>query len=238
MDRWEIAEYRLANQLIKTPTSAPLEKIVSHMGALQAQAYQDSLWALGLRSKSATHEDAEEAISRKRIIRTWAMRGTWHLVPPGEVRWMLSLYPEEDDIKEYQRRYHGLTESTLKKGLELIPTAFKGKESLTYNEIGAALARSGIPALKKKSAQQHIIRRAGKRGIICFTERSGGRPAFSLFERTVPKTEHLSRSKILERLAEIYFSSHGPATAADFAWWSGIRMRDARMGLELSLIHI
>jgi hypothetical protein len=32
-------------------------------------------------------------------------------------------------------------------------------------------------------------------------------------------------------LARRFFASHGPATVADFAWWSGLTITDARAGL-------
>jgi hypothetical protein len=34
--------------------------------------------------------------------------------------------------------------------------------------------------------------------------------------------------------ARRYFTSHGPATLQDFAWWSGLTTADARAGLEMA----
>jgi hypothetical protein len=38
----------------------------------------------------------------------------------------------------------------------------------------------------------------------------------------------------LGELARRYFRSHGPATLADYAWWSGLALADARAGLALA----
>jgi hypothetical protein len=38
----------------------------------------------------------------------------------------------------------------------------------------------------------------------------------------------MSREEALGTLARRYFRSHGPATLRDFAWWSGLPMRDVR----------
>jgi Winged helix DNA-binding domain len=51
------------------------------MGAVQAQDYLYSLWAIGLRMQNATATDVEQAIVDRTILRTWPMRGTIHLVP-------------------------------------------------------------------------------------------------------------------------------------------------------------
>ena len=40
------------------------------------------------------------------------------------------------------------------------------------------------------------------------------------------------RDEALAELTRRYFVSHGPATVQDFAWWSGLTIRDARIGLQ------
>ena len=231
MDVQDIAYARLANQHISSGLlSSPVE-VVRSLGALQAQAYKDALWAVGLRCKDTTQSEVEAAIAEKKIIRTWSMRGTWHFVPPSEVRWMLSLYPESP-IPSYQRSY-GLTEQTLEKGLDMIRKAFKGEEALTYREIGNILAKSGVAELKKTDVQRHIARRAGKMGIICFSKQVGNQPAFRLLNAMVPKTDEHTREAALAKFAKVYFESHGPATLKDFTWWSGLRVSEARAGIEM-----
>src|SRR5207342_719141 len=46
-----------------------------------------------------------------------------------------------------------------------------------------------------------------------------------------PRARRLARDEALVELTRRYFSSHGPATARDFAWWSGLSLADARAGL-------
>jgi len=57
------------------------EEAVRWMGALQAQAYGQALWAIGLRTHSATLADVERAIAERRILQTWPLRGTLHFIP-------------------------------------------------------------------------------------------------------------------------------------------------------------
>ncbi len=237
MDAQDIADYRLSNQLIPATVSRTPSQVVASLGALQAQAYQDSLWAVGLRCKDATQSDVEGAVADRSIVRTWAMRGTWHFVSPGETRWFLSLYPEDVNVPSYMRRV-GLTEPSLRKGLALIPTFFKKNGQLTYAEMGDALKATGIPSFKDTMAQRHVIRRAGRMGIICFSGHIGRQPAFSLLESHVPKSKPMSRADVLARFAEVYFKSHGPATDRDFAWWAGVKLSDARAGVNAASSHL
>ncbi len=49
----------------------------------------------------------------------------------------------------------------------------------------------------------------------------------------MPPSEHrFDRGDALAELALRYFRSRGPATLDDFAWWSGLGIKDARAGLE------
>ena len=53
-----------------------------------------------------------------------------------------------------------------------------------------------------------------------------------LTEEWLPKPAPLDHEEALAEIVSRYFRSHGPATVKDFAWWSGLRVADARLGLE------
>ena len=72
-----IAQQRLSNQLIVTGVDTPAE-VVRWMGMVQAQDYLAALWAIGLRTRSATESDVEKALAERSIVRTWPARGTRH----------------------------------------------------------------------------------------------------------------------------------------------------------------
>ena len=48
----------------------------------------------------------------------------------------------------------------------------------------------------------------------------------------------LTRDGALATLAQRYFTSHGPATQADFAWWAGLTMADAKRAMEAAAIDV
>ena len=91
MEATALAHRRLLNQHIDGEKFETPEEVVKWMGALQAQDYLQSLWAIGLRTQSATVADIEQAIVDRKILRTWPMRGTIHFVPPEDAHWMLTL---------------------------------------------------------------------------------------------------------------------------------------------------
>jgi hypothetical protein len=78
-----IAYLRQHNQLINRHPFQKPEEVVQWLGAVQAQEYPDSLWAIGLRIPNITEAGIERAIAGRTILRTWPMRGTIHYVPPA-----------------------------------------------------------------------------------------------------------------------------------------------------------
>src|SRR5919197_664524 len=86
-----ISDQRLYNQRIAGTIFENPSDVVRWLGAIQAQDYLGSLWAIGLRMQNATQKFIEGAIANRTIIRTWPMRRTLHFVAAEDVRWMLEL---------------------------------------------------------------------------------------------------------------------------------------------------
>ena len=64
---------------------------VAWFGAMQAQDYLQSKWAIGSRCKHATDAAIKQAIAERSIVRTWALRGTLQMIAAQDVRWITQL---------------------------------------------------------------------------------------------------------------------------------------------------
>jgi hypothetical protein len=71
-------------------------------------------------------------------------------------------------------------------------------------------------------------------GIVSSGPRRDARATYALLDERAPFVRALDREEALAELTRRYFSSHGPAQARDFAWWSGLTLADARRGIALS----
>ena len=228
-----IALHRLHNQRI---ASNPFKKpgdVVRWLGAMQAQDYLGALWAVGLRTESATEKDVEQALADRTILRTWPMRGTLHFVAAEDARWMLELMTPRvlaASARRHQQQY-GLDEAVFSRSRDVVVRALQGGRQLTRNAMYHALEDSGIPAAGQRGL--HILWRLAQEGLICFGPREGKQQTFVLLEEWVPGAKRLERGEALAELARRYFTSHGPATVQDFTWWSGLVPADAKAGLEM-----
>jgi winged helix DNA-binding protein len=234
MTSLDIARLRLHNQHISCAASEKPSDAVKRLGAIQAQDYLGALWAVGLRTKDATEKVVERAIADRAIVRTWPMRRTLHFVAAADVRWMLELLTPRI-VESNARRLHilmGLDESVFTRSKKLFAKALEGGKQLKRAAMYDLLERSKISTAEGRGL--HILSRLAQDGFICFGAREGKQHTFALLDEWAPEAKSKARDESLAELAGRYFTSHGPARLQDFAWWSGLRMAEARDGLEMA----
>src|SRR5688500_9978816 len=59
-----------------------------------------------------------------------------------------------------------------------------------------------------------------------------GEHTYALFTDRVPAPRRLDRDEALTELALRYFTSHGPATRRDLAYWATLTLTDVRGGID------
>lgn len=229
----DIPLQRLHNQRIAgNPFKKPAD-VVSWLGAVQAQDYAPAKWALGLRLQKATDSTIEQAFTDGAILRTHLMRPTWHFVTPADIRWMLALTaPRVHALNAYYYRGLELDPTRFTRIHEVLVKALQDGEQLTREDLRGALEQAGI-ATQSALRMSYILMHAELDGLICSGPRRGKQFTYMLLDERVPQARRLEREEALAELVRRYFVSHGPATLKDFAWWSGLRIADARSGLEM-----
>ena len=226
-----IGPARLANQHVSRPTFRGPEDVVRWLGAVQAQDYLGGLWAIGLRTKGATEATVEEAVARRTIVRTWPMRGTLHFVAAEDIRWILPiLTPRVIAGAQSRHRQLGLDAATFTKSARLAEKALAGGNVMRRDKLYEIWNAAGIATHEARGL--HLLGVLSQQGLLCFGPRDGKQQTFTLLEEWVPTARSLERDAALGELARRYFTSHGPATVQDFAWWAGLTITDARTGLE------
>ena len=211
-------------------------EVVSYLGAVQAQDYAMSKWAVGMRCGNTVHDEVEQAIDQGLILRTHVLRPTWHLVHAEDIRWMLALSaPRIRAAGAGQIRSVELNDKIFRRSGKIIEKALAKDKHLTRTELMSRLGSAGIATNDIRAA--YIMMWAEIDGLVCNGPRKGKQFTYALLEQRVPPVPTLSRDESLARLALRYFSSHGPATIHDFAWWAGLLLSDAKKGMETSGSH-
>jgi hypothetical protein len=226
----EIITHRLYNQQITETKFSKAEEIVSWLVAVQAQEYAMSKWAIGLRLNGVAEADVERAINEGRILRTHVLRPTWHYVSPADIRWLLALTaPRVHAFNAYQYRKNGLDSAVFNKCNDIIVKNLEGGKSLTRAVLNTEFQQAGI--VTDTVGLSCIMMQAELDGIICSGPRQGKQFTYALIDERVPATQPLSQEEALSQLVLRYFTSRGPATIQDFVWWSGLTIKDAKVGI-------
>ncbi len=231
MNLYDIALLRLVNQQIAVPAFKTANEVVSWLGAVQAQDYYMSEWAVGVRLPGSTVDTVKSAINSGEIIRTHVLRPTWHLVSAEDVSWMLELSaPQIKSLARSRDKELGLTETVFNRSNSIIEKALRYGIHLTREEMVTLLAAAGFS--NDNNRVSHLLMRAEIEGIIASGHIKNGKQTYALLANRVTNTKTLHRDEAVVELARRYFTSHGPATLRDFIWWSGLPVKECRQAIE------
>lgn len=222
------ATLRLAHLGIAPRRFQTVEAAVAGLGAVQAQDFEGTKWALGLRVGCSLAE-VERAIESGHIVRSWPMRGTLHFVAAADLRWMLRLMaPRVLKTAERRQQQLGLDSALLKRSAQVFEQALSGGP-LTREQLLQQLQGAGIGTTGQRG--YHLLSWWAQQGLICLGPPQGKQQTFVLLEQWLPAQPELSRERALAEIALRYFQGHGPASLADLSRWTGLALGDCRQGL-------
>jgi hypothetical protein len=209
--------------------------IAAHLGGLQAQAAPPARLAVRPRAAGLTAADVDRAGADRDVTRTWAMRGTLHLVATADVRWMTGLFGPVSARKDRRRRLQlGLGDELCERALTALASILATSPPLTRAELIEELAVAGIEIDPRTQQPPHLLGYAAARGLICRgPDRPGDEPSYALLDDWAPDAPALSRDDALAELARRYLGGYGPAGRPDFGTWSELPAADTRRAWEL-----
>lgn len=232
MDSATIRRQRLRQQRLAGDRLTAPEEVVGWLAAAQAQDYAGAKWALALRMRDGSNAVIEQAFNEGRILRTHVMRPTWHFVTPDDILWLLELTASRvHAVNAYMYRKLELDDRVFAISQTLMTEALLRGRPLTREEIGAVLAAGGIEASGMRLG--YLLMRAELDALICSGPRRGKQFTYMLLSERAPQARKLTPDAALAELTRRYFTGHGPATARDFAWWSGLTLADTKRGLDM-----
>ena len=226
-----IPHHRLHTQQIAQQQFQQPNELLNWMGAMQAQDYEMSKWAVALRLPDANENKIETALNNGELIRTHILRPTWHIVSAENHRWMMDLSAPQltRTLNSYAKR-DGVDDKTLLKAEKIILKLLAKKNHCTRDEIMSVLQKEKINSDGYRSA--HIMFHAELNGLVCNGIRKGKEITYALLDERIPLSKKLNRDEALAKLATIYFQSHSPATLKDFSWWSGLNQTESKKSID------
>lgn len=231
MNPAEVARLRLTSHHLGGQKYDTVQMAATAMGALQAQDYASGLWSVGCRVSGSTLVAVEAALARAEIVRSWLMRGTLHIAPAADIRWMTQLLGPRV-MAQYAARWRllGIDDTLRRKAFTIF------RKELVHGPrrrdvLMAALETAGVSTADQRG--YHLLMNGVLACLLCLGPMDGKHPTYVLLDQWVPRHNELTRDEALATMADRYFTSHGPATIRDFAGWMGLSLTDARQGLAV-----
>lgn len=203
---------------------------VQRLGALQAQDLPGALASIALRVEGHSHAAVVDAFADGRLVRSWPMRGTLHIVAAADLGWMLSLTAARMLATSATRRMQvGITEAVANRARLIADEVLSVAGPITRAALFDQWREAGL--LNHPQAGVHLL------GMLCQEQQLvlgpvvGREQLVARLADWVPSATHRDRDAALAELARRYLNSHGPATAADLARWASLPITQARAGI-------
>jgi DNA glycosylase AlkZ-like len=187
-----------------------------------------------MRADGLRDVDVDAALADGRILRTHILRPTWHFVLPADIRWMMQLTgPRVARVIRSAQDLVVPPEARIQHALETIRAELAGDKTVTRRELVAILWERGCVESQREIIP--ILIRAELDLVICSGGLAGKNQTYALVDERAPADPgwEFDRDWALGELTRRYFTGHGPASIADFTWWSGLTVADTKRGLEM-----
>jgi hypothetical protein len=232
----QVLAWRLAQQRLDGTRPAPLDavELVGHLAGVQTQVETSAAQVLAVRG--ARGADLGTLLWKDRsLLKTWAMRGTLHLLPAAEWRtWIAVMRTREWRITPGWEKYHGITKAELDAVTAAIPEALAG-DPLTRDELAdrvAALTRYDHLGDVLRSGWAQVLKPAANQGLLCQGPPRGTATTFTAPARWldgVGKPDDPDPDAAAATVLARFLDVNGPATRDDVARWLGVTPKEARL---------
>jgi hypothetical protein len=254
---WDkVAAIRLRRQHLDEPAPrhAFLDVVRDHVG-IQAQVMSSAELSLGTRVAGLARDQVATALWVDRtLVKTWAMRGTLHLVAAQELPELVAaLGTRLNWLKPVWLRYFGVTADQMRRLQDAIGEVLTDRP-MTRLALAIALAESlGDPAFAGKvvGSWGTFLKPAAGRGLLCFGPDDGRNVTFvnpgawlgREIPAEIPATDPATGPAAISTVVERHLAAFPAATRGELARWWGVAPGELRaplagLGDQLTIVGV
>jgi uncharacterized protein YcaQ len=244
----QVAAWRMArHHLVQRAPADQALQVVGELGGLQAQVMSAAELGLWARVEELPPGTVARALWDDRtLVKTWAVRGTLHLLPTAEYPlWQAALSTYRHYLQGAWFRFHGITREELEQLLAAVGEALEG-QYLTREELaGVASQITGSAELGGKLTESwgSMLKPASFRGLLCFGPDQGRNVRFTHPRTWLKLGDAVDPDWAMREVARRYLAAYGPATREDLGHWWGLAAAPAgklldSLGDEIILVEV
>jgi hypothetical protein len=215
--------WRMQRHLLDPVGQQPVDAVVRRLCGVQAQVASSAELAVRVRRETSRPGEVSRALSDGRLIKTWAMRGTLHLLTPEEGGAFLSLMASGRSWERPSwQRYFGVTPKQIDALHLAAREALDGKVITREELVAAVVAKPGLGHVGEalRSGWGTLLKPIAWKGDLCFGPSQGSRVTFTRPDVAssrwagVPDPEEAAPVAIVA-----YVGAYGPTTVDAFGNW-------------------
>jgi hypothetical protein len=241
---WRAARHHLVE---RAPAKAMLE-VVADIAGLHAQVMSSAELTLATRVDDLSPDAVRQALWEERsLVKTWAMRGTLHLLPAAEyAMWQAALSTRRLWESGAWQRGFGVTLAELERLNDAVAQALDG-QLLTREELAARVGElTGSSQLggKLRESWGALLKPAAALGLLCFAPSKGQQVRFTSPRTWLGGWAARDPEEAMDEVTRRFLAASGPVTREDFARWWGIpspargRRLLERLGDEVARVEV
>ena len=240
---WRMVRHHLTE---RAPRAALLD-VVADICGLHAQLSSSAELTAWARVADLEPGAVATALADDRtLVKSWAMRGTLHLLPSSEYGlWLGGLSTYRHYLKPAWSKGFDISQDELKKMIAAVAKALDGK-ALTREELAAEVARrTKSPGVADKllGSWGSTLKPATYQGKLCFGPTRGRNVTFVRPDQWLKKLEVEPGDEAMATITRRYLHVNGPATRDDYARWFAVSPAQAgkhiaALGDDVAEVHV
>lgn len=221
----------------KAPADRSAERladVVRDTAGIQAQVMSAAELSIWTRRQSTVRGEVQAALWETRdLVRTSAMRLTLHVVPACDLAmYIAALKPMATATLQRWHARVGARPEQVRAMIAAVVDSFRGDEAQTQRElIARAKKRAGRGIRAWLDHAWSAVRPAVIDGAIVYGPPRGAEATFVRADAWLGAQPPIGADDARAELLRRFLSAFGPATAYDFAKWSGLKTSDAKSAL-------
>jgi hypothetical protein len=221
LTRDQVLAWRLRRQYLEAPAQSAID-VVRRLCGVQAQVASAAEMAVGVRLAHQRPGAVARAMEDRAVIKTWAMRGTLHLLPADVAGAYLALI---GSLKTWQRpswQKAFISATQVEMLAEIAGEALEGHTLSRDDLVAEVQARTHDAALVEhlRSGWGAVLKPLAWRGLLCQGPGAGNRVTFTSPRTWSPAWGGIPDLEEAARLAiPAYLGAYGPASIDAFDAW-------------------
>jgi hypothetical protein len=219
----QVFAWRMRRQYLDPRTKRSAAEIVGRLCGVQAQVWSAAETAVAVRQAAPDRDSVDRDFAARSLMKTWAMRGTLHLLKPGDAGAYLSLMENTGFWRKPSwQRVSGVTPQQIDELTEKVAVILDDAVLTRDQLVTQIVADKRLAGMEERlrSGWGQVLKPLAWRGVLCHGPNQGNKITFA-----GPASQYPNWAKTPEpdeaapTVIAAYLGAYGPATPEVFDRW-------------------